>query len=65
LQGLVRIEMVQDEVHFAVATRCQDIAHEIEKLTSPPSGIMTHLHVAGGNPSRAANRVSAPLVCRG
>jgi hypothetical protein len=60
LLGLVRIEM--NDVHFPVATRCQDIAHEIEKLGSPPSGIMTHLHLAGGNPSRAADRISVPFV---
>lgn len=66
LLGLVRIEMVQNEVHFAVAMRYQDIAHEIEKLASPPSGIMTHLHLAGGNPPwRQTEYPCRAVGCRG
>jgi hypothetical protein len=46
---LVRVEVVENDVDLTSAMLCRDIVHEIEKLSSRPPWIMTHLHLAGGD----------------
>jgi len=45
---LVRVEVVHNDVDLTPPMLCKDIVHEIQKLSSPPSRIMTQLHLAGG-----------------
>jgi hypothetical protein len=49
LLGFVGVERVQDDVNFAVPMFGHDIVHEIQERSSPTSGIMPHLHLAGGD----------------
>ena len=46
---LVRVEVVQNDVNLTPAVLCNEIIHEIEKLSSSSPRIMAHLDLAGGD----------------
>ena len=49
LLRLVRVEVVQNNVNLTPAVLCNEIIHEIEKLSPPSPRIMAHLDLAGGD----------------
>src|SRR5260370_41025996 len=46
---LVRVEIVENHVHFSSRILRDDFVHDVQKLALPASGIMPGLHLPGGN----------------